>query len=135
MATVDENSFACIIFDLINADKIVAYAGHFITQKDLIFDPKTREPVVSDLLLLDASKSIYNNPLLIGFWLPQLTDSIFLFTDHPYLSLFGTANANLLLLCDYFLYRNDVPYQELIMRTQNIFTTTMQQQQQSNVYS
>jgi hypothetical protein len=68
MATVDEDCFACIIFDLVNnSDEIVAYAGHFITPKNLLYDPKTREPVVSDLCLLDANQSIYNNPLLICF--------------------------------------------------------------------
>ena len=58
VATVD-GSFACIIFELANAEEIIAYAGHFITDKDFIFDPNTREPVASDFSLLDAAKCSY----------------------------------------------------------------------------
>ena len=64
-----------------------------------------------------------------------MPNSIFLFTDYAHLIFFGTANANLLLYPDYFLYRNSMPYQELVMKTQNMLTKAMQQQQQSKVYN
>jgi hypothetical protein len=54
VATIDETSLACIIFDLVNADEIIAYAGHFVTQKNFLFDPVLREPVISDFSLLDS---------------------------------------------------------------------------------
>jgi hypothetical protein len=43
----------------VNADEIIAYAGHFVTQKNFLFDPVSREPVISDFTLLDSKPCQY----------------------------------------------------------------------------
>ncbi|XP_046646734.1 uncharacterized protein LOC124336884 isoform X2 [Daphnia pulicaria] len=109
VATIDETSLACIIFDLVNADEIIAYAGHFVTQKNFLFDPVLREPVISDFSLLDIQ--LY----------------------HSHLTLFGTANPNLVPFPDYFLHRVSECYQELVTKSQDMLMSTLQQQ--NNVVS
>ncbi|XP_046459850.1 uncharacterized protein LOC124206188 isoform X2 [Daphnia pulex] len=109
VATINETSLACIIFDLVNADEIIAYAGHFVTQKNFLFDPVLREPVISDFSLLDSQ--LY----------------------HSHLTLFGTANPNLVPFPDYFLHRVSECYQELVTKSQDMLMSTLQQQ--NNVVS
>lgn len=43
---------------MVDANRIIAYAGHFIVNKDFIFDPLTREPVLS-VALLSLEQSMY----------------------------------------------------------------------------
>jgi hypothetical protein len=74
VATIDETSLACIIFDLVNADEIIAYAGHFVIQKNFLFDPVSREPVISDLSLLDSKICQY---FLLEFLLLIITFNLF----------------------------------------------------------
>ncbi|EFX66405.1 hypothetical protein DAPPUDRAFT_302710 [Daphnia pulex] len=109
VATIDETSLACIIFDLVNADEIIAYAGHFLTQKNFLFDPVSREPVISDFSLLDSQ----------------------LYQSH--LTLFGTANSNLVPFPDYFIHKVSEPYQELVTKSQDMLMSSLHQQ--NNVVS
>lgn len=56
VSSLGDTDLVCIIFDIIEAGQVIAYAGHFIVKKDFVFDPITREPVVSvSLLSVDQS--------------------------------------------------------------------------------
>lgn len=110
VSSLGDTDLVCIIFDIIEAGQVIAYAGHFIVKKDFVFDPITREPVVSVSLL-----SVDQN--------------------HEHLSLFGAANSNLLPFPDYFLDGSDKEYQELLIKTQEIFMTVFQVQQQNQIVS
>jgi hypothetical protein len=44
------------------------------------------------------------------------------------LTLFGTANSNLVLFPDYFVHGVSEPYQELVTKSQDMLMSTLQQQ-------
>lgn len=45
------DKLACIIFDIVDEEKVIVIAGHFIVKKDQLYDPISKEPTNSFSLL------------------------------------------------------------------------------------